>query len=280
MRRAGSAELEFFSSAEPVNDEILRKIFQYMRFRPCIDLHNNKVKQIVGGSLRDDGAGLRTNFESQYDSAYYAKMYQKDGLTGGHVIMLGPGNEEAALLALSSYPKGLQLGGGINPGNARKYLDAGAAQVIVTSYLIEDSEVSMRRLDALMNVVKPEELVIDLSCRKTAGGKYLVVFDRWQKFTTLEVNAATLQKLSKYCCEFLIHAVDMEGKMSGVDGNIVKLLADISPNPCVYAGGISSYDDIELIRREGSGKIDYTVGSALDIFGGHLSYNQIVDLPN
>ena len=251
-----------------------------MRFRPCIDLHNNKVKQIVGGSLRDDGAGLRTNFESQYDSAYYAKMYQKDGLTGGHVIMLGPGNEEAALLALSSYPKGLQLGGGINPGNARKYLDAGAAQVIVTSYLIEDSEVSMRRLDALMNVVKPEELVIDLSCRKTAEGKYLVVFDRWQKFTTLEVNAATLQKLSQYCCEFLIHAVDMEGKMSGVDGNIVKLLADISPNPCVYAGGISSYDDIELIRREGSGKIDYTVGSALDIFGGHLSYNQIVALPD
>jgi len=246
-----------------------------MRFRPCIDLHNNKVKQIVGGSLRDDGAGLRTNFESEYDSAYYAKMYQRDKLTGGHVIMLGPGNEEAALLALQSYPGGLQLGGGINPGNARKYLDAGAAQVIVTSFLIENGNVSFKRLDELMEVVKPEELVIDLSCRKTADGKYLVVFDRWQKFTDLEVNAGTLEMLSKYCCEFLIHAVDMEGKMSGVDGNIVELLADASPLPCVYAGGISSYDDISLIRDRGQGRIDYTVGSALDIFGGHMSYRQL-----
>lgn len=246
-----------------------------MRFRPCIDLHNNKVKQIVGGSLRDDGAGLRTNFESEYDSAYYAKMYQRDKLTGGHVIMLGPGNEEAALLALQSYPGGLQLGGGINPGNARKYLAAGAAQVIVTSFLIENGNVSFKRLDELMEVVKPEELVIDLSCRKTADGKYLVVFDRWQKFTDLEVNAGTLEMLSKYCCEFLIHAVDMEGKMSGVDGNIVELLADASPLPCVYAGGISSYDDISLIRDRGQGRIDYTVGSALDIFGGHMSYRQL-----
>ena len=250
-----------------------------MRFRPCIDLHNNKVKQIVGGSLRDDGADLRTNFESEYDSAYYAKMYQRDNLTGGHVIMLGPGNEEAAMLALQSYPGGLQLGGGINPDNARKYLDAGASQVIVTSYLIENGDISFARLDELMKVLSPEELVIDLSCRKVSGGKYMVVFNRWQDFTTLEVNADTLQKLSQYCTEFLIHAVDMEGKMSGVDSYIVKLLADISPLPCVYAGGISSHDDIELIRREGSGKIDYTVGSALDIFGGHLSYEKIVSLP-
>ena len=202
-------------------------------------------------------------------------MYQRDKLTGGHVIMLGPGNEEAALLALQSYPGGLQLGGGINPGNARKYLDAGAAQVIVTSFLIENGNVSFKRLDELMEVVKPEELVIDLSCRKTADGKYLVVFDRWQKFTDLEVNAGTLEMLSKYCCEFLIHAVDMEGKMSGVDGNIVELLADASPLPCVYAGGISSYDDISLIRDRGQGRIDYTVGSALDIFGGHMSYRQL-----
>jgi len=193
-----------------------------MRFRPCIDLHNNQVKQIVGGSLRDDGSGLQTNFESEYDSAYYAKMYQRDRLTGGHVIMLGPGNEEAALLALQSYPGGLQLGGGINPGNARKYLDAGAAQVIVTSYMIEDGDVSQRRLDALMKVLKPQELVIDLSCRKTVHGHYVVVYDRWQKFTTCQLTAATLQMLSKYCCEFLIHAVDMEGKMSGVDAGLVK----------------------------------------------------------
>ena len=246
-----------------------------MRFRPCIDLHNNKVKQIVGGSLRDDGRDLRTNFESEYDSAYYAKMYQRDGLTGGHVIMLGPGNEEAALLALKSYPKGLQLGGGINPDNARKYLDAGAAQVIVTSYIIEDGELSLRRLDTLMQIINPEELVIDLSCRKSVHGRYMVVYDRWQKFTGCELNEAALKMLSKYCCEFLIHAVDMEGKMSGVDESVVKLLADYSPLPCVYAGGISSYEDIELIRSCGAGRVDYTVGSALDIFGGHLSYQKI-----
>ena len=249
-----------------------------MRFRPCIDLHNNQVKQIVGGSLRDDGTGLRTNFESPYDSAYYAKMYQRDKLTGGHVIMLGPGNEEAALLALQSYSKGLQLGGGINPGNARKYLDAGASQVIVTSYLIEDGELSFRRLDALMEVLAPEELVIDLSCRKTAENEYLVVYDRWQKFTNCRVEADVLTRLSKYCAEFLIHAVDMEGKMSGVDGDLTALLADASPLSCVYAGGISSYDDIELIRKRGAGRIDYTVGSALDIFGGHLSYAELVKL--
>lgn len=250
-----------------------------MQFRPCIDLHNNQVKQIVGGSLRDDAVGLRTNFESKFDSAYYAEMYKRDGLTGGHVIMLGPGNEEAALLALKSYPGGLQVGGGIKPENARKYLDAGASQVIVTSYLIEDSEISLRRLEALMKVVRPEELVIDLSCRKTAAGEYLVVFDRWQKFTSQKIDRILLQQLGGYCCEFLIHAVDMEGKMSGVDAELVKKLAVESPLPCVYAGGISSYEDIELIRNYGQNRIDYTVGSALDIFGGHLSYRKLAAMP-
>ena len=250
-----------------------------MQFRPCIDLHNNQVKQIVGGSLRDDAVGLRTNFESEFDSAYYAEMYKRDGLTGGHVIMLGPGNEEAALLALKSYPGGLQVGGGIKPENARKYLDAGASQVIVTSYLIEDSEISLRRLEALMKVVRPEELVIDLSCRKTAAGEYLVVFDRWQKFTSQKIDRILLQQLGVYCCEFLIHAVDMEGKMSGVDAELVKKLAAESPLPCVYAGGISSYEDIELIRNYGQNRIDYTVGSALDIFGGHLSYRKLAAMP-
>lgn len=251
-----------------------------MQFRPCIDLHNNQVKQIVGGSLRDDAAGLRTNFESEYDSAYYAEMYKRDNLTGGHVIMLGPGNEESALLALKTYPKGLQLGGGIKPENARQYLEAGAAQVIVTSYLIEDGAVSQRRLDELMKVLDPAELVIDLSCRKTAAGDYLVVFDRWQKFTAQKISAKLLEKLSQYCCEFLIHAVDMEGKMSGVDGELVAKLAAESPIKCVYAGGISSYEDIDLIAANGGGRIDYTVGSALDIFGGHLSYQKLAARTN
>ena len=248
-----------------------------MQFRPCIDLHNNQVKQIVGGSLRDDAVGLRTNFESEFDSAYYAEMYKRDGLTGGHVIMLGPGNEEAALLALKTYPGGLQVGGGIKPDNARKYLEAGASQVIVTSYLIEDGEISRRRLDALMQVVTPEELVIDLSCRKTPNGEYLVVFDRWQKFTSQKIDRATLEMLSQFCSEFLIHAVDMEGKMSGVDADLVKKLAAESPLPCVYAGGVSSYEDIDLIASCGQNRVDYTVGSALDIFGGHLSYRKLAE---
>ena len=250
-----------------------------MRFRPCIDLHNNKVKQIVGGSLRDNGEGLRTNFESEYDSAYYAKMYQRDGLTGGHVIMLGPGNEEAALLALQSYPKGLQLGGGITPDNAVHFLEEGASAVIVTSSVFSDGRLNEKNLELLLARCGKEHLVLDLSCRKR-DGKYFVVTDRWQKFTEFEVGRQALRQLGSCCCEFLIHAVDMEGKMSGVDANIVKLLADISPLPCVYAGGISSYEDIELIRREGAGRIDYTVGSALDIFGGHLSYSKIVSLPH
>ena len=251
-----------------------------MRFRPCIDIHNNQVKQIVGGSLRDDGKDLRTNFESEYDSAYYAKMYQRDKLTGGHVIMLGKGNEPSALLALKSYPRGLQIGGGITPGNARQYLDAGASQVIVTSFLIENNDLSQARLDELVEVVSPEELVIDLSCRKNADGKYMVVFNRWQDFTTVEVNEKNLQWLGKYCSEFLIHAVDMEGKMSGVDAELVKLLADHSPHVSVYAGGVSSYEDIELIRRVGRDRVDYTVGSALDIFGGKLSYQKLVEISN
>ncbi len=248
-----------------------------MRFRPCIDLHNGKVKQIVGGTLRDDNAGLHTNFESTRDSAYYAQLYRKDRLSGGHVIMLGPGNEAAAKLALAAWPGGLQVGGGITPANAREYLSAGAAQLIVTSYLIDDGELSPARLKALARAVPREKLVIDLSCRRTSDG-YLVVYDRWQKFTSARVNAAMLHHLSEYCCEFLIHAVDMEGRMSGVDADLAELLAEASPLPCVYAGGISSLEDIELIRVRGQGRIDYTVGSALDLFGGKLSYRRLVEM--
>ena len=104
-----------------------------MKFRPCIDLHQGKVKQIIGGTLSEDN--VESNFESEYDSAYYAKLYQKDNLQGGHVIMLGAGNEEAAKQALAAYPGGLQLGGGVDCDNALKWLDAGASQVILTSYI-------------------------------------------------------------------------------------------------------------------------------------------------
>ena len=247
-----------------------------MRFRPCIDLHDGKVKQIVGGTLSHDGKNLRTNFESEHDSAYFARLYRRDGLTGGHVIMLGPGNRNAALAALRAWPGGLQAGGGITPDNAAEFLEAGASQVIVTSYLIENAEISCDRLRRLAAAVPREKLVLDLSCRKTPEG-YLIVFDRWQKFTATGVNRETLAFLADFCCEFLVHAVDVEGKMAGIDEELIALLSENSPIPCVYAGGVGGYEDIERIARAGQGRIDFTVGSALDIFGGKLSYRRIAE---
>lgn len=246
-----------------------------MEFRPCIDLHDGKVKQIVGGTLSDDNPGaLRTNFESALDSADYARMYRKDHLTGGHVIMLGPGNEAAARRALEAWPGGLQVGGGIHAGNLCSWLEAGAAQVILTSAVFHDGELDMVQLETVFRLAGRERLVLDLSCR-IRDGKYFVVTDRWTKFTRLEVGRETLEKLAPYCCEFLIHAVDVEGKQQGIDEDLLQLMAENSPLPCVYAGGIRSLEDIERIRQAGNGKIHFTVGSALDIFGGSLKYDTV-----
>lgn len=249
-----------------------------MRFRPCIDLHNGKVKQIVGSSLSDsDKDSVVTNFEAEYPSEYYSEMYKEDGLTGGHVIKLGPGNDEAAAQALKVYPGGLQIGGGITPENARQWLDYGASQVIVTSYIFENGDISWEKLEKITEAVGKENLVLDLSCRKR-DGKYLVVIDRWQTFTSLEVSKETLEKLSNYCCEFLVHAVDVEGMQQGIEEELVGQLAEWSPIPMTYAGGISSLEDIEILKKAGKGKLDFTVGSALDIFGGKgLTYREVVD---
>ncbi len=247
-----------------------------MRFRPCIDLHNGKVKQIIGGTLTDSNATVQTNFESEHDSAYYAELYRKDNLRGGHVIMLGPGNTEAARLALNTYPGGLQIGGGINCDNALEWLEAGASHIILTSYIFADGELKQERLNKIFNLVGRNKLVLDLSCR-LRNGRYYIVTDRWQKFTNCEVNAATLRKLSGYCAEFLIHAVDVEGKQAGIDTGLIQIMAEYSPVPAVYAGGVHSLEDIDLIRKTGQGKIDYTVGSALDIFGGKLKYTDILE---
>jgi len=244
-----------------------------MKFRPCIDLHNGKVKQIIGGTLTDNQ--VQTNFESEYDSAYYAELYRKDDLRGGHVIMLGPGNSEAARQALAAYPGGLQVGGGINCDNALEWLKAGASQLILTSYIFVDAEFKQDRLDKIFNLVGRENLVLDLSCR-LRDGKYYIVTDRWQKFTTCEVNAKTLNQLAKYCTEFLIHAVDVEGKQAGIDTELIKIMAEHSPIPAVYAGGVRSQEDIDLIAKIGQNKIDYTIGSALDIFGGKLKYSDVL----
>ena len=248
------------------------------RFRPCIDLHQGKVKQIVGSTLTDDqNQGPVTNFEADRPSEAFAELYSQDGLRGGHVIMLGPGNEAAAKAALRAFPGGLQVGGGITPANAREYLDAGASHVIVTSYVFRDGCLDESRLAEMVAAVGRERLVLDLSCRRReADGPYFVVTDRWQKFTSLALNSDTLSALSQHCVEFLIHAVDVEGKQSGVQEDLVRALGEWSPIPVTYAGGARLLTDLELVDRLGGGKVDLAIGSALDIFGGKLPYEDVV----
>ncbi|MFZ5797866.1 MAG: phosphoribosylformimino-5-aminoimidazole carboxamide ribotide isomerase [Desulfobulbaceae bacterium] len=248
-----------------------------MRFRPCIDLHSGRVKQIVGSTLRDGSAAtLQTNFSSDLPSSHYATLYREDNLPGGHVIMLGPGNEEAALDALRAWPGGLQLGGGINLDNAAGWLERGASHVIVTSYVFHHGLLDEERLERLADKVGRERLVLDLSCRFRDGG-YYVVTDRWQKFTSLQVSGPTLERLAGFCDEFLVHAVDVEGKCMGVDDRLIRLLAEHATIPTTYAGGVASMADLELILEAGRGRLDATVGSALDIFGGSgLTYADVV----
>ncbi len=238
------------------------------RFRPCIDLHSGQVKQIVGSTLSDSGAGLKTNFVSDRDAAWYGELYQRDELPGGHVIMLGTGNEQAAKSALAAYPGGLQLGGGIRPCNAEEYLSAGASHVIVTSYLFEtDGTFSETRLQKIVAAAGKERLVIDLSCKATADG-WTVAMNRWQTLTDLHVTPETLRHLANHCAEFLIHAVDVEGKCEGIDEALVTYLGQHSPIPMTYAGGIHRIEDLHRIQELSSGRVDGTVGSALDLFGG------------
>jgi len=248
-----------------------------MRFRPCIDIHNGKVKQIVGGTLSDNHADgtLVTNFETDLPPAHFASLYKKENLRGGHVIMLGPGNEEAAVEALSAWVGGMHAGGGINPANAKRFLDAGASHVIVTSYVFCDGMIRWERLDELLGVVPKERLVLDLSCR-VSDGDYMVVTDRWQKLTKEKLSGRLLTRLSTYCDEFLVHAADVEGLKQGVDQTLIQLLADASPIPAVYAGGVRNLDDMDAIERIGGGRVDATVGSSLDIFGGSLRFADVV----
>jgi phosphoribosylformimino-5-aminoimidazole carboxamide ribotide isomerase len=236
-------------------------------FRPCIDLRDGKVVQIVGGTLGSNPATVRTNFVSERPAAWFAELYQRDGLTGGHVIMLGPGNDSAARSALAAYPGGLQIGGGVNVANARSWLDAGASHVIVTSWVFRDGRVDWQRLGELVTVVGRERLVLDLSCRQR-GAEYFVVTDRWQKFTEVPLTTETLQNFAGCCAEFLIHAVDVEGLCRGIDSQLVEKLGRWSSIPVTYAGGANSISDLETVTRLGLGKVHLTIGSALDIFGG------------
>ena len=244
-------------------------------FRPCIDLHDGVVKQIVGGTLAD-GAQPKTNFVASQPPEHFAAMYRRDGLTGGHVIKLGKGNDEAARAALAAWPDGLHLGGGIDAANAKAWIAAGAEKVIITSWLFPEARFAAERLAALVAAIGRERLVIDLSCRRKAGG-WMVAIDRWQRVTGFAVDEGNLARLAGSCSEFLIHAADVEGLCNGVDDELVGRLGRWAPIPVTYAGGARSLADLELVERESGGRVDVTIGSALDIFGGSgVSYADCV----
>ncbi|MCD7818659.1 MAG: phosphoribosylformimino-5-aminoimidazole carboxamide ribotide isomerase [Lachnospiraceae bacterium] len=253
-----------------------------MRFRPCIDIHNGKVKQIVGGSLRDAGDTAKENFVSAQEADFYARLYREDSLYGGHVILLNPSaspyyeeTKKQALRALAAFPQGLQLGGGVTPQNAAEFLDAGASHVIVTSYVFRDGQIYYENLEKLVRETGKEHLVLDLSCRRK-DSEYYIVTDRWQKFTQVRLCTQILDELSEYCDEFLVHAADVEGKSAGIETAVAELLGSWGKCPVTYAGGVGSYEDLHLLKLSGENRVDVTVGSALDLFGGPLSYKKIV----
>lgn len=258
-----------------------------MKFRPCIDIHNGKVKQIVGGSLKDAGDFACVNFVSAVDSTYYAEMFKKDGIRGAHVIILNKSDsdfyeatKEAAMKALQAYPGGMQIGGGINADNALEYIQAGASHVIVTSFVFKDGKINYSNMKKLVEAVGREHIVLDLSCG-FKDGKYYVVTDRWQKYSDEEVTPELFEKLSDYCDEFLVHGVDSEGKRKGVNTELIELLAQAAAKTEVditYAGGIASMQDISKIEEISKGRLDITVGSALDLYGGELKYEELIKL--
>ena len=270
-----------------------------MEFRPCIDIHNGKVKQIVGSSLKDVGNQAEENFVSKQDGAFYANMYKEDGVKGGHIILLNPmGSEyyeatkEQALLALHAYPNGLQIGGGITAENASYFIKEGASHVVVTSYVFKDGKINYENLKKLVDAVGKEHLVLDLSCRYVDAEQikeeksqpdyptepgYYIVTDRWQKFTSEKVTTELLDDLAQYCDEFLIHAVDVEGKQNGIETTLISLLGEWGKLPITYAGGVSCFKDLEQIKELGKNKLNVTIGSALDLFGGVMEYRKVLE---
>ena len=255
-----------------------------MQFRPCIDIHNGKVKQIVGSSLRDEGDLARENFVSEKGAAHFAELFRRDGLTGGHVILLNARTSpyyeatlDMARQALSAYPGGLQVGGGIRDDNAADFLAYGASHVIVTSFVFSDGKISYENLAKIEQAVGREHLVLDLSCKKR-DGRYYICTDRWQKFTDTPLDIELLHKLAAHCDEYLVHGIDVEGKGNGLDPELIRLLAGMEGFPITYAGGIRTASDLERLREAGNGRIHATVGSALDIYGGDLAYADVVNI--
>lgn len=257
-----------------------------MEFRPCIDIHNGKVKQIVGGSLKDEGNQAKENFVAEQDAACFAEFYKKDKIRGGHIILLNPSDssyyketKRQALLALRTYPGGMQVGGGIHAENAKEFIEAGASHVIVTSYVFKDGKVNYNNLEKILAAVGKEHLVLDLSCRKK-DGDYYIVTDRWQKFTEEKITPELLDKLKEYADEFLVHAVDVEGKASGIEVPLAEMLGDWGRIPITYAGGVGSFEDLKQLKEYGKGRLNVTIGSALDLFGGRMAYKEVLQYIN
>ena len=253
-----------------------------MKFRPCIDIHNGQVKQIVGGSLRDFGDKANENFVAEQDAAFYARLYEKNNLQGGHIILLNgkdspyyEATKTQAISALKAYPGGMQIGGGINDTNAAEFIEAGASHVIVTSYVFQNGKINFENLQKISCEVGREHLVLDLSCR-LKNDEYVIVTDRWQNDTDFVLNHENLSILASFSGEFLIHAVDVEGKMGGIERNLAKILGSWNEIPITYAGGIHNFDDIDELKNAGKGNLDFTIGSALSLFGGPMQFNDVL----
>lgn len=253
-----------------------------MKFRPCIDIHNGKVKQIVGSSLKDEGNQANENFVAASDADEFALLYKKHMLFGGHIILLNKEGSEyyeatkaQAMKALRAFPGGMQIGGGINDNNAGEFIEAGASHVIVTSYVFQNGKIQFENLEKICRAVGREHLVLDLSCRMK-NGEYVIVTDRWQKDTDFVLNHENLSILASYSDEFLIHAVDVEGKMGGIERNLAKILGSWSEIPITYAGGVHAFNDLDELFFAGNGKLDVTIGSALSLFGGPMQFDEVL----
>lgn len=254
-----------------------------MQFRPCIDIHNGSVKQIVGSSLKDVGNEAKENFVAKQDAAFYANMYKERGVKGGHVILLNKEGSEffeatkqQAILALKAYPNGLQIGGGVTDENASYYIENGASHVIVTSFVFKDGKINYVNLNKLVKKVGAEHIVLDLSCKKFEDG-YYVMTDRWQNKTDMRLTLETMEMLSDYCDEFLIHAVDVEGKSNGIEAQLADMLGQFTKKTVTYAGGVHNFDDLSLLRTLGKNHVNVTIGSSLDLFGGDMKFEEVLD---
>jgi len=162
----------------------------------------------------------------------------------------------------------MQIGGGITLENATEWMNAGASHLIVTSWLFSpEGKFLPERLSQLTSEIGKENLVIDLSCRRTKQG-WTVAMNRWQTLTDLNITTENLNHIADHCDELLVHAADVEGLCKGIDQELVQMLGQWAKIPITYAGGAATMADIQLTQESSAGNVDITVGSALDIFGG------------